>query len=77
MEAELAARVQHPNIVQVYETGIAADGRPFFAMEFIRGLPLDEYANRNGLDLRARVALWRGCATPYSTPMTRVSSTAT
>ena len=57
LEAELAARVQHPNIVQVYEAGIAADGRPFFAMEFIRGLPLDEYANRNGLDLRARVAL--------------------
>ncbi len=57
LEAELAARVQHPNIAQVYEAGIAADGRPFFAMEFIRGLPLDEYANRNGLDLRARVAL--------------------
>ena len=57
LEAELAARVQHPNIVQVYEVGIADDGRPFFAMEFIRGLPLDEYANRHGLDLAARVGL--------------------
>ncbi len=57
LEAELAARVQHPNIAQVYEVGIADDGRPFFAMEFIRGLPLDEYANRHGLDLAARVAL--------------------
>ena len=57
LEAELAARVQHPNIAQVYEVGIADDGRPFFAMEFIHGLPLDEYANRHGLDLAARVAL--------------------
>ena len=57
LEAELAARLHHPGIAQVYEAGLADDGQPFFAMEFIRGLPLDEYANRHGLDLAARVAL--------------------
>jgi eukaryotic-like serine/threonine-protein kinase len=35
-EAELAARVQHPNIVQVYEVGLH-DGRPFLAMEWVDG----------------------------------------
>jgi serine/threonine protein kinase/tetratricopeptide (TPR) repeat protein len=36
LEAELAARVQHPNIVQVYEIG-SYEGRPFLAMEWIEG----------------------------------------
>jgi serine/threonine protein kinase len=36
LEAELAARVQHPNIVQVYEIS-SYEGRPFLAMEWVDG----------------------------------------
>jgi serine/threonine protein kinase len=36
LEAELAARVQHPNIVQVYEVG-NYEGRPFLALEWVEG----------------------------------------
>jgi len=42
LEAELAARMQHPNIVQVYEIG-THEGRPFLAMEWVGGSSL---ANR-------------------------------
>jgi WD40 repeat protein/predicted Ser/Thr protein kinase len=56
-EAQILGRLHHPGIAQVYEGGLAADGQPFFAMEFIRGLPLDEYARRHGLALAARVEL--------------------
>ena len=56
-EAQILGRLHHPGIAQVYEAGLADDGQPFFAMEFIRGLPLDEYARRHGLDLAARVDL--------------------
>jgi WD40 repeat protein/predicted Ser/Thr protein kinase len=56
-EAQILGRLHHPGIAQVYEAGLADDGQPFFAMEFIRGLPLDEYARRHALDIRARVSL--------------------
>jgi WD40 repeat protein/predicted Ser/Thr protein kinase len=56
-EAQILGRLHHPGIAQVYEAGLDEDGQPFFAMEYIHGLPLDEYASRHGLDLAARVAL--------------------
>jgi eukaryotic-like serine/threonine-protein kinase len=56
-EVEILGRLRHPGIAQIYEAGVAEDAQPFFAMEFIRGLPLDEYTNRHGLDPAARVGL--------------------
>src|SRR5262249_38665185 len=56
-EARILGRLHHPGIAQVYEAGLAEDGQPFFAMEFIRGLPLDEYARSRSLTLPARVEL--------------------
>ena len=41
-EAQAMARLQHPNIVQVYDTGDTPDGRPFIAMQYIRGGTLED-----------------------------------
>jgi WD40 repeat protein/predicted Ser/Thr protein kinase len=56
-EAQILGRLHHPGIAQVYEARLADDGQPFFAMEFIRGLPLDEYAQQRALPLRERLEL--------------------
>jgi serine/threonine protein kinase len=41
-EAEVIARLQHPNIVQIYDVGEAA-GRPYFALEFVAGGSLAQH----------------------------------
>jgi tetratricopeptide (TPR) repeat protein len=50
-EIELVARLQHPFIVQLLDRGVVR-GRLFFAMEYIDGLPIDDYAYAH--DLRPR-----------------------
>src|SRR5262249_55870072 len=56
-EAQILGRLHHAGIAQVYDAGVADDGQPFFAMEKVDGVPLDEYARSQNLDLRARLAL--------------------
>lgn len=43
-EARIIARLEHPGIVPVHDVGGLPDGRVFYAMKFVRGSRLDEYA---------------------------------
>src|SRR5215469_1125101 len=59
-EAKLLGRLQHPGIAQIYEAGTANSGggdQPYFAMEFIQGLSVLQYANTRKLGTRERVEL--------------------
>jgi serine/threonine protein kinase/Tfp pilus assembly protein PilF len=60
-EAEILARLQHPGIASIYEAGTASiesgSPRPFFAMEFVRGTPLTEFAKQRQLSTRERLEL--------------------
>jgi len=59
-EAQLAARLQHPNVVQTYEVG-SSGGRYFIAMEYLEGQPLHQIlslgSERGGLGLAARLTV--------------------
>lgn len=46
-EAQIIARLEHPGIVPVHDVGVLPDGRVFYAMKFVRGSRLDEYATQN------------------------------
>jgi WD40 repeat protein/predicted Ser/Thr protein kinase len=56
-EAQILGRLHHPGVAPIYEAGVAQDGRPFFAMELVRGLPLDEYVRLRSLTISARLEL--------------------
>ncbi len=47
-EARLAARLAHPNVVQIYDVGEDDEGRPFIAMEYVEGETLAELLARRG-----------------------------
>ena len=43
-EARLIARLEHPGIVPVYEAGVLADGRAFYAMKLVDGTRADHFS---------------------------------
>ena len=46
LEAEITGGLEHPSIVPVYGLGTEGDGRPYYAMRFIRGDTLEEAIDR-------------------------------
>ncbi len=57
-ERALLARLQHPNIAQLIDGGLDERGRPWFAMEYIDGLPLGAWLATAHPGLRARLQLF-------------------
>jgi len=57
-ERQALALMDHPNIARVYDAGATEDGRPFFAMEVVRGVPITEYCDQNRLEVAQRLRLF-------------------
>jgi len=63
-EAESLARLKHPGIAAIYESGSTDEGQHYFAMELVQGRPLSEYLQEKGAatsraQVRDRLALFR------------------
>ncbi|HMN43980.1 MAG TPA: serine/threonine-protein kinase [Povalibacter sp.] len=56
-ERDILASLEHPNIARLYDAGITSDGRPYLALEYIEGQPIDIYCRDRALELRTRVQL--------------------
>ncbi|HEY2395978.1 MAG TPA: protein kinase [Rudaea sp.] len=54
-ERQILARLDHAHIAHLLDGGIAADGRPYFAMEYVEGLPLLRYCHERGVKLEERL----------------------
>ncbi len=54
-EAKASARLQHPNIVTVYDFGYDDQGAPYMAMELLRGQDLEQRIRKSPLTLREKL----------------------
>jgi non-specific serine/threonine protein kinase/serine/threonine-protein kinase len=57
-ERQALALMDHPCIAKVYDAGTTPVGRPYFAMEFVRGIPITEYCDKHKLTTKNRLELF-------------------
>jgi serine/threonine-protein kinase len=57
-ERQVLARLNHPHIARLLDGGVTAEGQPWFAMEYVEGVPLHRYCDDGRLDLEQRLAVF-------------------
>ncbi len=57
-ERQALAMMDHPFIASVFDAGSTPDGRPFFAMELVRGVPITDHCDQVRLGTRERLQLF-------------------
>jgi serine/threonine protein kinase len=57
-ERQALALMDHPNIAKVLDGGATETGRPYFVMEFVQGMKITDYCDRNKLPTRKRLDLF-------------------
>ncbi len=57
LERQTLALMNHPGIARVYDAGQTEQGRPYFVMEFVEGVPINHYCDSKRLTTRQRLAL--------------------
>jgi len=58
-EREILASLEHPNIARLLDAGTTDDNIPFLVMEYVEGVPIDDFCSLNNLDLNQRLDLFR------------------
>ena len=62
-ERQILANLNHPNIARLLDGGTTADGLPYFVMEYVEGLPIDDYCAAHKSSIKERLVLFqRACS---------------
>jgi eukaryotic-like serine/threonine-protein kinase len=56
-ERDILASLEHPYISRLYDAGTDTEGRPFLALEYVEGEPIDVYCRQRALTIKARLQL--------------------
>ena len=57
-ERQALALMDHPAIAKVFDAGSTPEGKPYFVMEYVNGLPINQYCDRHRLTMRQRMELF-------------------
>ncbi len=57
LEQQILAGLEHPHIARLIDTGETAEGRAYFVMEFVDGLPIDQFCDAKRASVRRRLEL--------------------
>lgn len=57
-EQQTLALIEHSNVARVHDAGLTTSGRPYFVMEYIRGIPITEHCDKHKLTVEERLALF-------------------
>src|SRR6202790_1447260 len=58
-EQRTLAQLNHPSIARLYDADTSPDGSPFFVMEYVEGVPLTVYCDKNNCSIHGRMRLFR------------------
>ena len=56
-ERQAIAMMDHPNIAKILDADTTDNGHPYFVMELVKGIPLDQYCNNHKLSVEQRLRL--------------------
>ncbi len=57
-ERDILASLEHPNIARLYDADVTALGQPFLVLEYVDGMPINDYCDHHRLTIRERLVLF-------------------
>jgi len=57
-EQQALALMEHPHVARVHDAGLTPSGRPYFVMEYVKGVPITEYCDKHRLTVEERLRLF-------------------
>ena len=57
-ERQILASLEHPGVARLLEGGVTSEGHPWFALEYVDGMPLDRYVEAHALSLHDKLRLF-------------------
>lgn len=58
-ERQILARLEHPSIAQILDGGTTAEGTPYLVMEYVDGVPLNQYCREKNLGLNEKLGIFQ------------------
>ena len=65
-EGKLLARLTHPNIARLIDAGMTPDGDPYLVLDYVDGVPIDQYCDSRALSIEARLKLFLEVLAPIA-----------